>query len=219
MIVIYVHSRGKYEFHSWTTVTTIKPNVKLQFILFTCAVEVFTTCKYLSVNIANGLSKFELLVPPVNGKLFCDLFCWAARCRGKLKALDERNHFVFQPHNPATPGAMKVDPSFKLFMKKIFCPSSCHSKIQIPDHLLKLVLNLYAFLTNAARIKRQTSMSKLFCSNRLSNRRNQLNVEEVRSANQEREFLALDQSWASNFALFSSKIKKKYPLHWPISIQ
>ena len=32
--------------------------------------------------------------------------------------------------------------------------------------------------------------SKLFCSNR----RNQLNVEEVRSANREREFLALDQS-------------------------
>ena len=104
---------------------------------------------------------------------------------GKLKALDERNHFVFQPHNPATPGAMLVDPSFKLFMKKIFCPSSCHSKIQIPDHLLKLVLNLYAFSANAVRIKRQTSM---FCSNR----RNQLNVEEVRSANQEREFLALD---------------------------
>ena len=91
--------------------------------------------------------------------------------------------------------------------KKPFCPSSCHSKIQISDHLLKPILNLYAFSANAARIKRQTSMkTKLFCSNR----RNQLNVENVRSANQEREFLALDQSWASNFALFSSKIKKKY---------
>ena len=55
----------------------------------------------------------------------------------------------------------------------------------------EVVLNLYAFSANAARVKRQTSMkTKLFCSNR----RNQLNVEEVRSANQEREFLALDQS-------------------------
>ena len=54
-----------------------------------------------------------------------------------------------------------------------------------------VVLNLYAFSANAAQIKRQTSMkTKLFCSNR----RNQLNVEDVRSANQEREFLALDQS-------------------------
>ena len=43
-------------------------------------------------------------------------------------------------------------------MKKIFCPSSCHSKIQILDHLLKLVLNLYAFSANAARIKRQHNM-------------------------------------------------------------
>ena len=86
---------------------------------------------------------------------------------------------------------MQVDPSFKLFMKKIFCPSSCRSKIQIPDNLLKLVLNLYPFPANAARIKRQTSMkTKLFCSNR----RNQLNVEDVRSANQELEYLALDQS-------------------------
>ena len=56
---------------------------------------------------------------------------------------------------------------------------------------LLVVLNLYAFSANAVRIKRQTSMkTKLFCSNR----RNQLNVEKVRSANQERVFLALDQS-------------------------
>ena len=38
-------------------------------------------------------------------------------------------------------------------MKKFFCPS-CRPKIQIPDHLLKLILNLYAFSANAARIKK-----------------------------------------------------------------
>jgi len=48
-------------------------------------------------------------------------FWWAARCRGrKVKALDTVNHSVFQPHNPAVPGLMEVEPSFRLFMRKIF---------------------------------------------------------------------------------------------------
>lgn len=57
------------------------------------------------------------------------------------------------------------------------------------------------------KLEKQTSKIKLFCSKW----RNQLNAKAVRSANKEQVFLALDQSGASNFALFRSKITKKMP--------
>ena len=81
-------------------------------------------------------TKFELLVPPINGKMSCDLFWRVARCLGKdEKTLNAMQMIiiVFQPHNPA-PSAMQVDPSFKVFMRKIYCSSSYHSKIHLPEY-------------------------------------------------------------------------------------
>ena len=207
MIVIYIHSRGKYEFHSWTTVTTIKPNVKLPIYFIHLCCRGFY---HLQIRIRKHSKRFVQRNPPNLSYLFLPSMAncsvtffvelqdvvvnWKPLTKGIILFF---NHTI--PLRRAPCKSIQV-----LSFSSIFCPSSCHSKIQIPDHLLKLVLNLYAFSANAARIKRQTSMkTKLFCSNR----RNQLNVEDVRLANQEQEFLALDQSWASNFALFSSKIK------------
>ena len=55
--------------------------------------------------------------------------------------------FCFQPHNPATPGAMQADPSFKLFTSKIFYTFISNSKIHLPEYLLKLALDHYAFFS------------------------------------------------------------------------
>ena len=129
-------------------------------------------------------TSYELLVRPINCKLFCVLLMYS---------------------NPAMPAALQVD-QVKAFhetnlMLFLLSLKSSPSGVSFKVNSWSLCL----FWANATQIKKRTS--KLFCSKC----RNQLNVRAVRSANQEQVFLALDQSGASNFALFRSKIKKEMP--------
>ena len=131
-------------------------------------------------------TSYELLVHPINCKLFCVLLMYS---------------------NPTMPAALQVD-QVKAFhetnlMLFLLSLKSSRSGVSFKVNSWSLCL----FSANATQIKKRTSKIKLFCSKW----RNQLNVRAVRSANQEQVFLALDQSGASNFALFRSKIKKEMP--------
>ena len=110
---------------------------------------------------------------------------------------------VFQPHKPVTPGAMQVDPSFK---RNLFCSSSYHSKIHLPEYLILDPL-WHLSECNANILKEKLRRRRSYFAEK---RRNQSTVEAVRSANRERVFLLssmqnalfINQSASSNFALY-----------------
>ena len=104
IVYIYIPLKVKYDFYSWTKETTIKPNVKLQFILFTCAVAVSITWKYTSIwkRVPSGKTtawtkeristKFELLYCSVC--LFLMACQLSASCTRNSKLIDYKFRFL-----------------------------------------------------------------------------------------------------------------------------